>query len=55
MRGFSPSEFLIPLSFSSILGGVLTIIGTSTNLVINGLLIESDREPIGFIVPGLGL
>jgi di/tricarboxylate transporter len=51
MRGFSPSEFLIPLSFSSILGGCLTIIGTSTNLVINGLLISNDREPFGFVEP----
>jgi Na+/H+ antiporter NhaD/arsenite permease-like protein len=36
LRGFSPSAFLIPLSFSCILGGLLTVIGTSTNLVVNG-------------------
>ncbi|QBG47348.1 SLC13 family permease [Verrucomicrobia bacterium S94] len=34
---FSPSHFLIPLSFASIFGGLCTLIGTSTNLVLNGL------------------
>jgi Na+/H+ antiporter NhaD/arsenite permease-like protein len=52
-RGFAPSEFLIPLSFSSILGGVLTMIGTSTNLVIAGLLDDSDRVGFNFIDPAL--
>ncbi|MDT8396885.1 MAG: SLC13 family permease [bacterium] len=37
-RGLSPSKFLIPLSYASIFGGVCTLIGTSTNLVVNGLL-----------------
>ncbi|HSG90999.1 MAG TPA: SLC13 family permease [Pseudomonadales bacterium] len=34
--GFSPSKLMIPLSYASILGGTLTMIGTSTNLVVNG-------------------
>lgn len=34
------SRFLIPLSYATILGGTCTLIGTSTNLVVNGLLIE---------------
>jgi di/tricarboxylate transporter len=34
--GFSPSKLMIPLSYASILGGTLTLIGTSTNLVVNG-------------------
>jgi di/tricarboxylate transporter len=34
---FSPSHFLIPLSYASIFGGLCTLIGTSTNLVLNGL------------------
>ncbi|MGR9046308.1 MAG: SLC13 family permease [Gammaproteobacteria bacterium] len=34
--GVSPSKLMIPLSYASILGGMLTLIGTSTNLVING-------------------
>lgn len=35
-----PSRLLMPLSFASILGGACTLIGTSTNLIINGWLIE---------------
>ena len=45
--GRSPSPFLIPISFAAILGGVLTLIGTSTNLVVSGLLAESGSEPLG--------
>ncbi|MEZ6105727.1 MAG: SLC13 family permease [Pirellulaceae bacterium] len=36
----SPSKILIPLSYFAILGGTITLIGTSTNLVVNGLLLE---------------
>lgn len=36
----SLSKLLIPLSYASIAGGTCTLIGTSTNLVVNGLLIE---------------
>jgi di/tricarboxylate transporter len=44
-RGLSPSKFLIPLSYASIFGGICTLIGTSTNLVVNGLLQqEMDRS-----------
>jgi len=32
-----PSRFLIPLSYASIFGGMCTLIGTSTNLIVNGL------------------
>ncbi|CBN75624.1 TrkA-C domain protein [Ectocarpus siliculosus] len=56
-RGFSPSIFLIPLSYSCIMGGLLTVIGTSTNLVVQGLVLDeklSDPsiEAIGFFEPG---
>lgn len=34
--GVAPSKLMIPLSYSAILGGTLTLIGTSTNLVVNG-------------------
>ncbi|REJ72589.1 MAG: SLC13 family permease [Planctomycetota bacterium] len=37
----SPSKLLIPLSFLAILGGTCTLIGTSTNLVVNGLMIQN--------------
>lgn len=36
--GESPSKFLMPISFAAILGGTCTLIGTSTNLVVSGLL-----------------
>ena len=44
----SPSKLLMPLSHAAVLGGVITIIGTSTNLVVNGLLkSETDLPPLG--------
>lgn len=36
----APSKLLIPLSYMAILGGTCTLIGTSTNLVVNGLMLE---------------
>lgn len=40
----SPSKLLIPLSYAAIIGGMITIIGTSTTLVLNGF-IESYNQP----------
>ena len=34
--GIAPSKLMIPLSYAAIFGGTLTLIGTSTNLVVNG-------------------
>lgn len=45
----SPSKLMIPLSYGAIFGGVCTLIGTSTNLVVNGLIISQAK------LPGLGL
>lgn len=39
----SPSKILIPLSYMTILGGTCTLIGTSTNLVVNGLMTASSK------------
>jgi len=39
----SPTKFLIPLSYAAVFGGTLTLIGTSTNLVVQGLLVESGH------------
>ena len=39
------SKFLIPLSFAAILGGTATLIGTSTNLIVNGLLEDQTIVP----------
>ncbi len=46
--GRPASKFLIPLSYATILGGMMTVIGTSTNLVLNGLIKEYDLTPLGF-------
>lgn len=45
----SVSRLLMPLSFASILGGACTLIGTSTNLIVNGWLIDTTGHP------GLGM
>lgn len=42
----SPSKFLIPLSYAAIFGGVCTLIGTSTNLVVHGLMLENGMAGI---------
>ena len=39
--GLSPSKFLIPLSYAAVLGGVCTLIGTSTNLVVHALMVQA--------------
>ena len=46
-RQMSVSRFLIPVSYAAVLGGVITAIGTSTNLTVIGLLKESGMEPLG--------
>ena len=44
----SPSKMLIPLSYAAILGGTLTLVGTSTNLLVNSIYISSGQvEPMG--------
>jgi len=44
----SPSKLLLPLSYTAILGGTITLIGTSTNLIVNGFAVEAGMEPLGF-------
>ncbi len=46
--GRPASKFLIPLSFATILGGMITVIGTSTNLVLLGLMSEYNLPLLGF-------
>ena len=41
------SRYLIPLSYLAIMGGMLTLIGTSTNLLIDGVAQSYDLEPFG--------
>ena len=47
-HGVSPSKLLMPLSFAAILGGICTLIGTSTNLVVHGLLQSHGLKGFGF-------
>ncbi|MAO64236.1 MAG: SLC13 family permease [Balneola sp.] len=48
------SKILIPLSYAAILGGTCTLIGTSTNLIINGLMIEEGSvRSLGILEPAL--
>ena len=55
-HGFAPSKLMIPLSYAAILGGTSTLIGTSTNLVVNGLLLEHGRDGLGmFDLAWIGL
>ena len=44
--GKSPSKLLIPLSYAAIWGGVCTLIGTSTNIVVSGVAEKAGIEPI---------
>jgi len=59
----SPSKFLIPLSYAAQFGGVCTLVGTSTNLLVDTLARQSGREgfglfefaPLGIIFVGVGI
>jgi di/tricarboxylate transporter len=46
--GRSPSRYLMPISYAVILGGAITVMGTSTNLVVSGLMETRLGTPMGF-------
>lgn len=53
-----PSKLMMPLSFAAILGGMTTLIGSGSNLLVNSALISIDQKPFNFFdftVPGLVL
>lgn len=45
-RGVSPSRYLMPLSFAVVLGGCVTLIGTSTNVLVSSLLQSAGQAPL---------
>lgn len=58
LRSHAPSRLLLPMCFAASLGGILTLIGTSTNLLVNSLLIGQDMPglhifdlfPVGILI-----
>jgi di/tricarboxylate transporter len=62
-NGFTPSRLFMPVSFASQMGGTLTLIGTSTNLLVAGLVLDLGLERIGLfeitppalVLAGLGV
>ena len=54
--GVAATRLMIPVSYLAILGGTLTLIGTSTNLLVNGVAQEQGLDPFGiFEITGVGL
>ncbi|MFZ5551686.1 MAG: SLC13 family permease [Bacteroidota bacterium] len=61
-KNISPSKVLIPLSYATILGGTITLVGTSTNLVVNGFVTDAgypslelfDFTAAGIVVAAFG-
>ena len=61
--GTSPAKLMMPLAFASSMGGILTLIGTPPNLIVDGYLRDNGREgfsffdflPIGIICLAVGL
>jgi di/tricarboxylate transporter len=46
-KRIAPSKLLIPLSYASLLGGMTTLVGTSTNLVVNSLAVQAGLSELG--------
>ena len=55
-KHIAPSRLLIPLSFATIFGGITTLVGTSTNLVVNTFVVDAGLPPLNmftFTIVGL--
>ena len=56
--GLSESRLMIPLSYVAILGGMTTLVGSSTNLLVSSAMVELGYEPLeffSFAIPGMML
>lgn len=54
-KGWNAKLFLLPISFAAVAGGTITLIGTSTNLVLNGMMLENGIQGFAFfdfLLPG---
>jgi di/tricarboxylate transporter len=52
----NPSKLLMPMAFSTILASSVTLVGTSTNVVISGLMTQQGMKPLGmFELPPVGI
>ena len=57
-RGLAPSRFMMPLSYFTILGGMTTVLGSSTNLLAAGIARDNGVHSVTFLafaVPGLAM
>src|SRR3546814_7877665 len=54
--GISPSQLLLPMNYATILGGMTTLLGTSTNLIVAGLVVAAGLPALDMFDPlGVGL
>lgn len=49
-----PTKFLIPLSYATVIGGICTLIGTTTNLVLHGMLMQEHKDEVKALAEGGG-